>query len=159
MTLDGPSPAPYRLRRLDSSAARHDCPQLRHDPLPSRPPLNNPERQTERDRDRPTPFTRPSPLDDSPLDDFHSLLLTLRSARAFISTAPRPSLLGAWGKNSLLLPPRGGGAGDIYRPKSGPHFTSTLTPGSNRPSPVPKRGKARKGGGEIPGVLLELLLS
>jgi len=32
-------------------------------------------------------------------------------------------------------------------------FTSPLNPGSIRPSPLPARGKAGKGGGEIPGVI------
>jgi len=133
--------APARLHTTAHSSDMTLSPRLHHSTTPRDRP-----RETETDR-------------LLSLDDLHSLLFTLRSARAFISTAPAPPFFQHARETSRIFPPRGGVAGDIFRPKSGPHFTSTLTPGSNRPSPVPKRRKARKGGGEIPGVLLELLLS
>ena len=41
-------------------------------------------------------------------------------------------------------PPGGMCPREIHHPKSGPHPTSPLTSGSNRTSPIPKRGKNRR---------------
>ena len=103
-----------------------------------------------------TPHPRLRPHDVNPKDLSGPALLPAPAGsfrKGGVLHFQRPSPRGARGKKKLLRwPSRGMWPREIHRPKSGPSFTSPLTPGSNCTSPIPQRGKARQGGGRSPAL-------